>query len=70
MAEVELPAPQRARLGTREQGRRTWSHGCAYKPLSDHKVRRVDAVAPDVPETIGVADPLPGMLRFLRQMAF
>ena len=41
-----------------------------YKLLSDHEVRRIEAVAPDLLETIGVADPLPEMLRFLRQMAF
>ncbi len=44
--------------------------GSTYKLLSDHEVQRIDAAALDVFETIGVADPLPEMLRFLRQMEF
>jgi hypothetical protein len=32
------------------------------------RVQRIQATALDVPEIIAVADPLPKMLRFLRQM--
>ena len=42
----------------------------AANARSSESLRRIDAVALDLLEIIGVADPLPEMLRFLRQMAF
>jgi len=49
--------------GVRGQAVQPGMQGGAYKPLSEHDIRRIYDTALDLLENIGIGDPIPEILR-------